>query len=141
MVLEWLSPNVFAVHLDDVERAEHGAGVRGITADEVEHGQAAVAADDRLAVDHARAHWQRLNRIGDKGEAVSEVVAVAGVKPNDVPAPMRQDAEATGALTRSSQPPPNVTPSQCVHRGYPIRRSSTCVSNISFYLSIRGTVA
>jgi hypothetical protein len=65
-----------------------------VRADELEHGQAAVAADYGLAVEDARADGQRLNRFRDEREVVREVVAVAGEEPNGAPAPVREDPEA-----------------------------------------------
>jgi hypothetical protein len=71
-VLDRLAPKVLAVHLQQVERAEHGAGIGGVATDEVEHGQAAVAADDGLAVGDARADGECLDRFGDQGEAYAK---------------------------------------------------------------------
>ena len=93
-VLDRLAPDVLAVHLEQVERTEDRAGVGPVAADEVEHGQAVVVADDGLAVDDARADGQRLDRLGDEREAVREVVPVAREKPDAAPAPVRQDPEA-----------------------------------------------
>jgi hypothetical protein len=53
-----------------------------------------VVADDRLAVDDARADRQLLDRLSDTRKAIRKVVAIAGEKPNIAPAPMRQDPEA-----------------------------------------------
>ena len=50
-ILDRLAPEVFAVYLEQVERAEDRAGIGSVAADEIEHGQAAVVADDGLAVD------------------------------------------------------------------------------------------
>src|SRR6476469_8447235 len=93
-VLDRFAPDVFAVHLEEVERAEYRGRIAPVRADELEHGQAAVAADYGLAVEDARADGQRLNRFRDEREAVREVVAVAGEEPNGAPAPVREDPEA-----------------------------------------------
>ena len=93
-VLDRFAPEVFAVHLEEVERAEYRGRIAPVRADELEHGQAAVAADYGLAVEDARADGQRLNRFRDEREAVREVVAVAGEEPNGAPAPVREDPEA-----------------------------------------------
>jgi hypothetical protein len=77
-----------------LERTQDRAGIGSMTADEVEHCQAAVVADDRLAVDDARADRQRLDRLSDTRKAIRKVVAIAGEKPNIAPAPIRQDPEA-----------------------------------------------
>jgi hypothetical protein len=61
-VLDRFAPEVFAVHLEEVERAEYRGRIAPVRADELEHGQAAVAADYGLAVEDARADGQRLNR-------------------------------------------------------------------------------
>ena len=50
-------------------------------ADEFEHGQAAIAANDRLAVDDAAPDRQGLDRLSDEREAVRKVVTVAGKEP------------------------------------------------------------
>jgi hypothetical protein len=65
-VLDRFAPEVFAVHLEEVERAEYRGRIAPVRADELEHGQAAVAADYGLAVEDARADGQRLNRFRDE---------------------------------------------------------------------------
>jgi hypothetical protein len=46
--------DVLAVHLEQVECAEDGAGVGSVAANEIEHGKAVVVANDRLAIDYGR---------------------------------------------------------------------------------------
>jgi hypothetical protein len=48
-------PEVLAIDHEQVEGADDRVRVAPMRADELEHGQTAVAADDRLAIDHARA--------------------------------------------------------------------------------------
>jgi hypothetical protein len=93
-VLDWLAPDVFTVHLAQIERAQDRARVCGVAADQIEHGQTAVVADDRLSVDDARADRQRLDRFSDTRKAVRKVVAAAGEKPNGAPTPVGQDPES-----------------------------------------------
>jgi hypothetical protein len=45
-VLDWLSPKVLTVDLKQIERAKHCAGISAMTADQIEHRQAIVVADD-----------------------------------------------------------------------------------------------
>ncbi len=75
-VLDRLAPGVFAVHLEEVERAEHRDRVASVRADELEHGQAVFVADDGLSVDDAGADRQGLYGFRDERETVREVVAV-----------------------------------------------------------------
>ena len=49
-----------------------------MAADEIEHGQAAVVADDGLAVDDAGFDLQLLDRGRHEREAIGEVVAISG---------------------------------------------------------------
>jgi hypothetical protein len=63
-------------------------------ADELEHGQAAVVADDGLAVDNAGADRQGLDGFCDDREKVREVMAVARDQANAPPTPVRQDPKA-----------------------------------------------
>src|SRR4029077_14475137 len=53
-LLDRLTPDVLAVHLEQIEGTENRAAVGGMAADEIEHGQATVIADDGLTVDDAR---------------------------------------------------------------------------------------
>ena len=93
-VLDRLAPDVLAVHLEEIERAQDGAHVGGVAADDVEHGEPIVVADDCLAVDDARSDGQGLDRRRGEREAVRQVVAVSSDQPNAEAAPMRQDAES-----------------------------------------------
>ena len=77
-VLDRLAPDVLAVYLEQVERAEDRAGIGSVAADEIEHGQAAVVADDGLAVDDAGFDGQLLDRGRHEREAIGEVVAISG---------------------------------------------------------------
>ena len=75
-ILDRLAPDVFAVFLEQVERAEDRAGIGSVAADEIEHGQAAVVAEDRLAVDNAGFDGQLHDRGRPEREAIGEVVAI-----------------------------------------------------------------
>jgi hypothetical protein len=88
-VLDRLAPDVFAVYLEQVERAEDSAGIGGVAADEIEHRQTAVVADNGLAVDDAGPDGQGLDRCRREREAVTEVIAVSGDQPNATAAPVR----------------------------------------------------
>ena len=63
------------------QRREDGDRIASVRADEFEHGQAAIAANDRLAVDDAAPDRQGLDRLSDEREAVRKVVTVAGKEP------------------------------------------------------------
>ena len=73
-VLDRLGPNVLAVHLEQIERTQHRAGVSAMPADEIEHRQAVVVANDCLTVDDAGFDGQLLDRGGREREAVTEVI-------------------------------------------------------------------
>ena len=65
-----------------------------MTADEVEHRKSAIVAGDGLAIDDAGSNRQRHDSFNGEREAVGEIMAVTGDRPNAAAAPMRQDAEA-----------------------------------------------
>jgi hypothetical protein len=65
-----------------------------MAADEIEHRQPVVVADDGLTVDNARSDGQCLDRGGGEREAVTEVIAVASEQANAPAAAVRQDPEA-----------------------------------------------
>ena len=48
-LLDWRSPQVFAVRFDQVESDQHRIVTLALSADKVEHCQATVVGDDRLA--------------------------------------------------------------------------------------------
>src|SRR4029077_20307873 len=85
---------VLAVHLEQIERTENRAAVGGMAADEIEHGQATVIADDGLTVDDGRSDRQRLDRRCGEREPIGKVMAVARYQPNAVASAVRQDPEA-----------------------------------------------
>ncbi len=47
------APQVLAIELDQIERAEHGGGIVPVSADQIEDGEAVLVADDGLTVDQA----------------------------------------------------------------------------------------
>jgi hypothetical protein len=65
-----------------------------MAADEIEHGQATVIADDGLTVDDARSDRQRLDRRCGEREPIGKVMAVARYQPNAAASAVRQDPEA-----------------------------------------------
>ena len=93
-VLDWLSPNVLAVHHEQIERAKHSAGVSAMSAYQIEHCQAIVVADDSFSVDHTRSNGQSLDRLSGHGKPITEVMAIAGHQSDTAASAMRQDAEA-----------------------------------------------
>jgi hypothetical protein len=59
-----LAPNVLAIHLEEVERAEDGDRVASMRADEVEHGQARLASRClTLAYAHAALAQNAMRRV------------------------------------------------------------------------------
>ena len=93
-VLDWLSPDVLAVHLEQIERAKDSAGVSAMSAYQIEHCQAIVVADDGFSVDHTRSNGQSLNRLGGHGKPITEVMAIAGDQADAATSAMRQDPKA-----------------------------------------------
>ena len=69
-VLDRFAPDVFAVHLEQVERAEDRARVGAVAADEIEHGKSVVVANNGLAIDDTGSYEQNLNRFGSERKAV-----------------------------------------------------------------------
>jgi hypothetical protein len=64
--LERLASYVLAVDLEQIERAEDRVRIASVAADQIEHGQPIVVADDRLAIDHAGSNGERLD--GRRGQ-------------------------------------------------------------------------
>jgi hypothetical protein len=93
-VLDWLSPNVLAVHHEQIERAKHSAGVSAMSAYQFEHCQAIVVADDSFSVDHTRSNGQSLDRLSGHGKPITEVMAIAGDQADAATSAMRQDPKA-----------------------------------------------
>jgi hypothetical protein len=81
-LLDRQMPQVFAIHFEQVERAQRGGGIVPVSADKLKHGEAALITDDSLAVDQARAHRQQRHRRDDLREAVGEVGALPGEQPD-----------------------------------------------------------
>ncbi len=75
-LLNRCAPQVLAVHFKQVEGAEHGGGVMPVSADQLEHGEATLVADDSLPVDQAGAQREQGHCRDDLREMVGEVVAV-----------------------------------------------------------------
>jgi hypothetical protein len=65
-----------------------------VAANEVEHSEPVVVADDGLAVDGARADGQRVDRGRSELETVRRIVAVLRDQADAATAPMRQDPRA-----------------------------------------------
>jgi hypothetical protein len=93
-VLDRLAPDVLAVHLEQVERAENRVDIGRVSADEVEHREPAVVADNGLAVYDARMDWQSLYRRRDQREAVREIAAVSRSQPDAAALTLRQNAKS-----------------------------------------------
>ena len=77
-ILDWLSPKVLTVHLEEVERAEDRAGSCAVAADQIERRQAIVVAYDGFPVDHTRANGQSVDRFSGEAKPIGEVMAIAG---------------------------------------------------------------
>src|SRR5262249_22390463 len=92
--LQWITPQVVAIELDQVEGIEEDAAVRALMPDELERGHAVVVASHRFAIDDARARAQARQRLDDQREAVGEVVAGAAEKPHALTILAGNDAEA-----------------------------------------------
>jgi hypothetical protein len=88
-LLDRLRPNVLAVHLKQVERAEDSPGIGAVAADEVKHGKPVVVANDGFGVDDARPDGQGLDRRCGEREAVRQVVITARDQADAAPAPTR----------------------------------------------------
>src|SRR5205823_6059079 len=73
------APQVLAIMLEEVERAEDGGLVMTPVAQKVERCEAALVDHNDFAVDEARPRWQARDGLDDLGEAVSEIVSVACV--------------------------------------------------------------
>ena len=69
-VLDRLGAHVLAVHLEEIERAEDGATVATVAADQIEYRQPVVVARDRFAVDDAGLDRKRRDRGYGEREAV-----------------------------------------------------------------------
>jgi hypothetical protein len=93
-ILDRLTPDVLAVHLEQVERTEDRAGVGSMAADEIEDGQAAVFADDSLAINDAGAKGQHFHRFSGEREPIGKVMAVGSYQANAAASAVRQDPEA-----------------------------------------------
>ena len=93
-ILDWLSPKVLTVHLEEVERAEDRAGICVVAADQIEHRQAIVVAHDGFPVDHTRSNGQSVDRFSGEGKPIGEVMAIAGQQSGAATPAMRQDAKA-----------------------------------------------
>jgi len=87
-VLNRLASYVLTVDLKQVERAEGRAPVASVATDQVEYRKAVFIANDGLAIDNARSHWQRLNSFGGEREAVRQVVTIASDKAHGAPLSM-----------------------------------------------------
>jgi hypothetical protein len=68
---------ILTIGLEQVECAEHSVGVVPKGAEQFEHREPAVVADDGLAVDQAGPHRQRRDCRHDLGKAPAEIMAVA----------------------------------------------------------------
>jgi hypothetical protein len=89
-----LPPDVLAVHLQQIEGAEHCARVGAMTTDEVEHRKPTVIADDGFTIDDARAHRECCDGFGGEREAIDEIVAIPAHQADGAALPMSKDAEA-----------------------------------------------
>ena len=81
-ILDGLSADIPAIHFQQIERAQNRATVAAVASDQVEYGEPAVVADNRLSIDHAGPHRQRRNGFGGAREAVGEIVAIPGHQAN-----------------------------------------------------------
>src|SRR2546423_6997434 len=92
--LKWITPQVVAVQLDQVEGIEEYARIMPPIPDAVEARHAVLVAAHGLAVDDTRARAQPGERLDDQREAVGQVVAGAAVEPHALAILARDDAEA-----------------------------------------------
>ena len=72
----------------------HGTGKRAVAADQVEHGQTALVANDGLAVDQAGASRQLTDRHRDERKPGGEIVTGTGDQPDTGTVPASHDAKA-----------------------------------------------
>jgi hypothetical protein len=78
--LQWVTPHVLAVQLDQVEGVEEYLVVSAVVPDEIERGNAVVIAGNSFAIDDAGAGAQACQRLNDQREALGEVVAPDGYR-------------------------------------------------------------
>ena len=80
--LNWLGPQVLAVQFKQIEGAVYRGCYGPMAADKIKDRNTGVFANDRLAIDQARAHRQRRDRKSDERKPTGEVVAVPAQEPD-----------------------------------------------------------
>jgi hypothetical protein len=89
---ERLPAQILAVELEQVEGTKDYVITVPAPTQQVEHRQSVRIAHDCLAVDQAGPHWQLGNGSRGQGEAIGEVIALAGVQGHAAGVAFRQDA-------------------------------------------------
>src|SRR5262249_11522406 len=92
--LKWITPQVVAVQLNEVEGVEEYVLVSTVVTDEIKRGNAVVIAGDSFAVDDAGARAQPGERINDQREAAGEVIAGPAVESHPLTILAGDDSEA-----------------------------------------------
>src|SRR6516164_7745272 len=101
----WLPPQIPTVQLKQIERAMHGTGERAMAADQVEHGQTALVANDGLTVDQAGANRQFTIAIAMNGNREEKSLPERVI--SRTPAPSRRAMmRKPSCLISCSQPEP-----------------------------------
>jgi hypothetical protein len=85
---------ILAVQFNQIEGAEHGSVVMPPGTEQIKDREAIGVDHDRFAVDEAGPHWQAFDGFDNPGETISEVGAIAGVKPHVLGVAARQDVKA-----------------------------------------------
>ena len=88
------APQILAVELQQIERAQRHRTIVLPIANEIEHGQAIGVDRDRLAVENARAYRQGSDRLDNEREAIGEVEAVARDQPHAIAVAVSKNAKA-----------------------------------------------
>ena len=85
---------ILALELKKVERAIDGGCIGPLPPDQLEDGKPFFVADDRFAIDQARARRQGRDSRGNERKSAGEIVAVASNEPHAGRIASRQEAKA-----------------------------------------------